>query len=70
VKQRRELAELRANRSQHDVDESIAEITAAGLGHTNLMPVFMKAARNYVTLGEMIDALKVPFGEYQEAIVF
>lgn len=70
VKQRKELAELRANRSQHDVDESIAEITAAGLGHTNLMPVFMKAARNYVTLGEMIDALKVPFGEYQEAIVF
>lgn len=69
-KQRRELAELRANRSQAAVDESIAEITAAGLGHTNLMPVLIKAARNYVTLGEAVDALKVPFGEYQEAIVF
>ena len=68
--QKRELAELRANRSQAAVDESIAEITAAGFGHTNLMPVLIKASRNYVTLGEMIDSLKVPFGEYVEAIVF
>ncbi len=68
--QKRELAELRANRSQVAVDESIAEITAAGFGHTNLMPVLIKASRNYVTLGEMIDSLKVPFGEYVEAIVF
>lgn len=68
--QKRELAELRANRSQAAVDESIAEITAAGFGHTNLMPVLIKASRNYVTLGEMINSLKVPFGEYVEAIVF
>lgn len=68
--QKRELAELRENRSQAAVDESIAEITAAGFGHTNLMPVLIKASRNYVTLGEMIDSLKVPFGEYVEAIVF
>jgi methylmalonyl-CoA mutase, N-terminal domain len=69
-KQRQELAELRAHRSRAAVDECITDITNAGLGHTNLMPVLMNAARNYVTLGEMIDALKVPFGEYQEAIVF
>ncbi|MBS1904094.1 MAG: methylmalonyl-CoA mutase family protein [Bacteroidetes bacterium] len=69
-KQVRELKELRANRSQADADASIAEITEAGFGHTNLMPVLMKAARNYVTLGEMIDALKVPFGEYVESVVF
>jgi methylmalonyl-CoA mutase, N-terminal domain len=68
--QKIELAALRAQRSQAAVDESIAEITAAGFGHTNLMPVLMKAARNYVTLGEMINSLKVPFGEYVEAIVF
>ena len=68
--QKRKLAEVKANRSAHDVAESIAEIQAAGFGHTNLMPVLIKAARNYVTLGEMIDTLKVPFGEYVESVVF
>jgi methylmalonyl-CoA mutase N-terminal domain/subunit len=68
--QRQKLAEVKANRSQAAVTESIEEIRAAGFGHTNLMPVLIKAARNYVTLGEMIDTLKVPFGEYQESIVF
>ncbi len=68
--QKRKLAEVRANRSQAAVEESIEEIRAAGFGHTNLMPVLIRAARNYVTLGEMIDTLKVPFGEYQESVVF
>jgi methylmalonyl-CoA mutase N-terminal domain/subunit len=65
-----ELKELKANRSQAEVDNCIAEITEAGFGHTNLMPILMKAARNYVTLGEMINSLKVPFGEYVESVVF
>jgi methylmalonyl-CoA mutase N-terminal domain/subunit len=68
--QKRKLAEVRANRSHVAVDESIEEIRQAGFGHTNLMPVLIKAARNYVTLGEMVDTLKVPFGEYQESVVF
>ncbi len=68
--QKKKLAEVRANRSQAAVEESIAEIRAAGFGHANLMPILIKAARNYVTLGEMINTLKVPFGEYQEAVVF
>ncbi|MEO6939050.1 MAG: methylmalonyl-CoA mutase family protein [Candidatus Kapaibacterium sp.] len=70
VHQKKKLANLKANRSAHEVAESIEEIKAAGFGTTNLMPVLIKAARNYVTLGEMIDILKVPFGEYQESIVF
>ena len=68
--QLRELKELKANRSQAAVDESIEEIRVAAFGHTNLMPIFIRAAKEYVTLGEMIDVLKVPFGEYQEAVVF
>jgi methylmalonyl-CoA mutase N-terminal domain/subunit len=69
-RQREKLAQLKANRSDAEVKASIAEIQAAGFGQTNLMPVLIKAARNYVTLGEMIDTLKVPFGEYTESIVF
>jgi methylmalonyl-CoA mutase N-terminal domain/subunit len=70
VAQKKKLAEVKANRSQAAVDESIEDIRAAGFGHTNLMPLFVKAARNYVTLGEMVDTLKVPFGEYTESVVF
>ncbi len=66
----KELKELKANRSQAAVDERMEEISVAAFGHTNLMPVFIRAANDYVTLGEMIDVLKVPFGEYQEAVVF
>ena len=68
--QKKKLADVKANRSQAAVDESIEDIRAAGFGHTNLMPLFIKAARNYVTLGEMVDTLKVPFGEYTESVVF
>jgi hypothetical protein len=34
------------------------------------MPIFIKAASNYVTLGERIDVLKEPFGIYTEEAVF
>lgn len=69
-RQKEKLAQLRANRSDAAVKASIDEIREAGFGHTNLMPVLINAARNYVTLGEMVDTLKVPFGEYTESIVF
>ncbi len=66
----KELKELKANRSQADVDDRIKEILAAAESHTNLMPVLIRAAKDYVTLGEMIDVMKVPFGEYTESLVF
>jgi hypothetical protein len=34
------------------------------------MPVLIKAAQNYVTLGEMINEMKEVFGTYEEASVF
>jgi hypothetical protein len=34
------------------------------------MPIFVKAAENYVTLGEMVEVLKEPFGIYEETVVF
>ncbi|KAB2907641.1 MAG: methylmalonyl-CoA mutase family protein [Ignavibacteriales bacterium] len=68
--QNRRLAELRANRSGAEVEKSLQEINEAALNGNNLMPVFVKAARNYVTLGEMIDVLKEPFGIYTEEVVF
>ncbi|GAB1443301.1 methylmalonyl-CoA mutase family protein [Ignavibacteriales bacterium] len=68
--QRERLANIKANRSGVDVENSLLEIKDAAENGNNLMPVFVKAAANYVTLGEMIDVLKEPFGIYTEEAVF
>jgi len=69
-KQKRELAEIKQSRNQQAVDESVAEIKKAAEDGTNLMPVFIKAAQNYVTMGEMVGELREVFGTYEEAAVF
>ncbi|GMU88951.1 MAG: methylmalonyl-CoA mutase [Chlorobiota bacterium] len=68
--QRQRLADLKKNRSAVEVENSMKEINDAAVNGNNLMPVFVKAAANYVTLGEMIDVLKEPFGIYTEEVVF
>lgn len=69
-KQKREMAELRQSRNQQAVEENLAEIRCASADGTNLMPVLIKAAHNYVTLGEMVGEMKEVFGTYEEAAVF
>ncbi len=70
IAQKKRLAELKQSRSQQDVDESLAEILAASENGNNLMPIFVKAAHNKVTLGEMVGELKKVFGTYEEVAVF
>ncbi len=69
-KQRERLAALKQSRNQKAVEESLAAIGKAAVDGTNLMPVLIQAAENYVTLGEMVNELKKHFGVYEEAIVF
>ncbi len=68
--QKKSLAELKQSRNQELVEESLKEINYAAANGNNLMPVLIKAAQNYVTLGEMVNELKVVFGTYEEAAVF
>ena len=70
IAQKKRLAELKQSRSQQDVNESLAEILAAGENGNNLMPIFVKASHNKVTLGEMVGELKKVFGTYDEVVVF
>lgn len=70
IKQRENLKELRMNRNQILVNESLNKIDEAAKNGFNLMPVFIEAAENYVTLGEMVSVLKESFGIYQENVVF
>ncbi|MHB8337902.1 MAG: acyl-CoA mutase large subunit family protein [Ignavibacteriaceae bacterium] len=68
--QRQRLADLKQSRNIEAVKESINEIRTAAVDNKNLMPAFIKAARNYVTLGEMTGELKEVFGTYEETAVF
>lgn len=68
--QKKRLAELRNGRSQAEVDICLTELGTAAKDGTNLMPVLVKAAHNYVTLGEMVGELKQHFGTYEETVVF
>lgn len=70
IQQKKRLAELHQSRNQNEVEISLREISKAALNGNNLMPVFVKAANNYVTLGEMVEELKQHFGTYEEAVVF
>ncbi len=70
AKQKERLAKLRETRNQTKVEECLNELDNAARNNINLMPILVKAAENYVTLGEMINVLKDPFGIYEESVVF
>jgi methylmalonyl-CoA mutase N-terminal domain/subunit len=60
------LREVRAGRSQVAVAEALSRIKDAAQGSANLMPLILKAAENYATVGEISATLKDVFGEYTE----
>ena len=69
-KQVERLKSLKARRNNKAVEESLKKISDAVVNNKNLMPVFIEAAENYVTLGEMVAELKKHFGTYEENVVF
>jgi len=70
IQQVKRLADIKQSRNQETVEESLKEIKSAAIDGKNLMPVLLKAAHNYVTLGEMVGELKEVFGTYEEVSVF
>ncbi len=69
-KQVERLKSLKARRDNAAVEKSLTKISDAVVNNKNLMPVFIEAAENYVTLGEMVAELKKHFGAYEENVVF
>jgi methylmalonyl-CoA mutase N-terminal domain/subunit len=64
------VAELKAKRDSREVERALARLREAARGTHNLMYPMLDAARAYATLGEMCDALREVFGEYEEAPTF
>jgi methylmalonyl-CoA mutase N-terminal domain/subunit len=62
---------LRARRDSSAVEGRLAALKAAAASDgVNLMPLIVEAARDYVTMGEMCDALREVWGVWRETPVF
>jgi len=68
AKQRMRLQEVRASRNTASVQQALEDLRRAAVGTDNLMPHFIRCARQYATLGEMCDVLRSVFGTYTEPI--
>ncbi|MEW6423726.1 MAG: methylmalonyl-CoA mutase family protein [Bacillota bacterium] len=64
------LNRLKSERDNTRVEKILAELRRAAAADENLMPLFIAAVREYVTLGEICDVLREVFGEYKQNIVF
>jgi methylmalonyl-CoA mutase N-terminal domain/subunit len=65
-----QLERLRAGRNNALVQENLSALKKAAGGADNLMPPLLECIRAYATLGEMCDALREVFGEYQEPSIY
>src|SRR5246127_4142326 len=64
-KQCERLARLRAERNAAAAGTALDRVEAAARDGGNLMPAIIDAVRNWATLGEISDAMRRVFGEYQ-----
>jgi len=64
------LTKMKAGRDKAKVEALLKAIREAAMSEANLMPVFIDAVKEYVTLGEICGVLREVFGEYKQQIVF
>jgi methylmalonyl-CoA mutase N-terminal domain/subunit len=63
------LQALRARRDSAETHAAVAELTRRAATTENLLPAILGAVEAYATVGEISDALRRIFGEYQESVV-
>jgi methylmalonyl-CoA mutase N-terminal domain/subunit len=66
----RKLKALKDSRNNSNVQEALVKISEACRDNTNLMYPIINASKEYATMGEIVDAMKTEFGEWQETAVF
>jgi methylmalonyl-CoA mutase N-terminal domain/subunit len=65
--QQARVARVRAERDQAAAAKALAQVEVCARGEGNLMPPIIDAVRSWATLGEIADAMRRVFGEYQPA---
>jgi len=63
------LNALRAKRDSARATSALAELRRRAATTENLLPAILAAVEAYATVGEISDALRRVFGEYQESVV-
>src|SRR2546428_401166 len=63
------LNALRTKRDSARVKSTLAELQRRAATTENLLPAILAAVEAYATVGEISDALRRVFGEYQESVV-
>ena len=63
------LEGLKKARNNKIVKKKLKEITSACKSNKNLLPLIIDASLEYATLGEIVNAMKEVFGEWQETSV-
>jgi methylmalonyl-CoA mutase N-terminal domain/subunit len=60
------LTEVKNNRNNQLVENSLAQLEKAARGTDNLMPDILQCVKEYATLGEICNVLRGVFGEYKD----
>jgi len=63
------LNALRAKRNSARAKSALAELQRRAATTENLLPAILAAVESYATIGEISDALRRVFGEYQESVI-
>jgi methylmalonyl-CoA mutase N-terminal domain/subunit len=63
--QRARVARVRSERDAKNARAAVDRVESTARGDGNLMPAIIDAVRAYATLGEISDAMRRVFGEYQ-----
>ena len=69
-RQRERLAQLRKERDNSRVSQTLQHLEDVAQGKENTMPAFIECVEAYATLGEMCDVLRKIFGTQREFLVF
>ena len=63
------LTSLRTRRDAARVQSTLQAVETTARTERNLLPAILEAVKAYATVGEISDALRRVFGEYQESVV-
>ncbi|HXE74184.1 MAG TPA: methylmalonyl-CoA mutase family protein [Candidatus Xenobia bacterium] len=63
------LADLRRERDNRRVTQTLKDLESAARGDKNTMPYILECVRAYATLGEICDTLREVFGTYEEVAI-
>lgn len=67
--QKQKIENLKADRDNQKVEDTLDALGKAAYSEENLMPFILEVVKAYATLGEICGVLRNVFGEYQQSVI-